>query len=406
MKKKEWIYIGIIIAAFVLLIVAEYNKKEPVNWSVTLSSKDKMPFGTYASLELIKELFKEDIKVSRLPIYNQLTETSDNKGSYIFIERSFQPDEWDLDKLLDFVNEGNNVFIASESFSPRLLDTLKIKTSYMSFAEAQDTANFGINLKHKGRLTLANDESRKYDMQKNYSLVYFSKYDFLNGKALGYAEEQNTIDFIRLKFGEGYFYLNTNPVAFSNYYILDKETNNYAFTALSYLPENKPVIWDEYMKQGRVGETSYMREILAHPALKWAYYIALAGIFIFVIFEGKRRQRVIPVIEPLPNQTVDFVKVIGSLYYNKRNNTDIAMKRITYLSEYIRSRYYEQTNVIDDEFMQRITEKTGCEPVIVNGLFSMINKIKAQSDRDWLSDDDLSRLNTLMERFYDAAGRR
>ncbi|MCL1943433.1 MAG: hypothetical protein FWF54_07815 [Candidatus Azobacteroides sp.] len=403
MKKKEWIYIGTIVVAFVLLIVSEYNKKEPVDWTVTLSSKDKQPFGAYASLALFKELFNGKTTVSRLPVYNQLTETSDNEGSYIFIGPRFVVDDLDLETLLDFVDEGNNVFIAAESFPENFLDTLKIDIGLLSFVEMTDSSKWGIELKNKQKLFLTHDENKVYDMPKNRSLIYFSKFDLVDGKALGRAQEQEVIDFIRLKYGKGYFYLNANPSAFSNYYVLNKQTNDYAFTALSYLPENQPVIWDEYMKQGRVGEEHILRGILSYPALRWAYYLALAGIVVYIIFEGKRRQRIIPVISPFPNQTVDFVKVIGSLYFNKRNNTDIALKRITYLLEYIRSYFYEQTGSPDEEFIQRIIEKSGCEPALVKQLFVMINKIKSQSNRDWLSDEDLVRLNTLIERFYDSA---
>ena len=400
MKKSEWIYIGIIVAAFVLLIVAEYNKKEPLSWKVTLSSKDKQPFGTYASLALFREMFTDKITVSRIPVYNQLTEKPETERNYIFIEPQFHIDDLDLEQLLEFVSEGNNVFIASESFSGNLLDSLNVKIDDLSFAEASDTGKIGFDLTQKGRLTLMNNESKSYQLEKNHSLAYFSKFDLSDGETLGQAEKDDAVDFIRLKYGDGYFYLNTNPLAFSNYYVLNNQTNGYAFTALSYLPENEPVIWDEYMTQGREGETGLLSGILTYPALRWAWYIALAGMAVFIVFEGKRRQRIIPIIHPLPNQTVDFVKVTGSLYFNKRNNTDIALKRITYFLEYIRTNFYEQTNSLDEEFVQRITEKAGCEPALTNRLFSLINHIKEQSNVNWLSDDDLLTLNTLMEQFH------
>ncbi len=403
MKLKEWIYIGIIVIAFAFLVISEYNKKEPIDWSITLSNKEKQPFGAYASLELFKDMFNE-VTVTRVPIYNQLTETSQNTGSYVFIEQNYSISKLDLDYLLDFVYEGNNVFIAAEYISQNLLDSLKVEAKQLSFVEVSDSSKVGVDMVGKNKLFLTNDKSKLYDMPKNRSLLYFSKFDVLDTKTLGMVEGQDLIDFIRVEYGDGYFYLNANPVAFSNYYVLNKQTNEYAFTALSYLPKNELLIWDEYDKQGRIGETSSLRGILSYPALRWALYLALIGIIIFVIFEGKRRQRIIPIIKPLPNQTLDFVKVIGNLYFNKRNNTDIAIKRSTYLLEFIRNRYYEQTNVLDDEFIQRIIEKTGCEPTLVKQLMVAIIKLKEQDNRDWMSDGDLSKLNNLIEGFYATAG--
>ena len=406
MKKKEWVYIGIIFAVFIMLIVFQYNKKEPVTWNLTLANNDKQPFGTYASFELFKDIFDEDIAVSRLPVYNQLTEYPNTFGNYVFIQPQFDIDKLGLSELLDFVRNGNNAFIAAERFSQNLLDSLKIQYEFTSGIESGDTTNIvdmSTRFLRKNDLVLLNNPDKVYQLKKNNSVLYFSKFDFIATTILGQTQEKSLADFIRVQYGNGYFYLNANPVAFSNYYVLNKETNKYAFTALSYLPEDLPVIWDEYSKQGRVGEEHVLREILAYPPLKWAYYIALAGIVVFVIFEGKRLQRVIPVYKPLPNKTVEFANVIGSLYYNKRNNADIALKRITYLLEFIRANYYESTANLDDNFIERITEKTGCDENLTKELFVVIRKIKQHADKDWMSDSDLLKINQLIEQFYAGA---
>ncbi|MDR2475508.1 MAG: hypothetical protein LBD45_06590, partial [Bacteroidales bacterium] len=96
----------------------------------------------------------------------------------------------------------------------------------------------------------------------------------------------------------------------------------------------------------------------------------------------------------------DFAKVVGSLYYNKHDNTNIAMKRITYLLEYIRVNFYEPTSVINKEFMERICEKTGCDAIFIQELFTTINKIKKNIDQEWMSDTDLLKVNRLIEKFY------
>ncbi|MCD7973570.1 MAG: DUF4350 domain-containing protein [Candidatus Azobacteroides sp.] len=416
MKKKEWIYIIIVGCIFIFLVIGQYNKKEPINWKVTLANNDKQPFGTYASFELFKEMFRKDMKVSRLPVYNQLKESYTTSGSYIFIQQEFFIDKLDMEKLLEFVENGNSVFIAAEVFPKRFLDTLLVTNAkvdmaryYMKSSEdgGGDSTSVFQNVMEAGapkeELSLAVKENEIYRMDKNHSLSYFKSFDLYHTTILGYSHKQGVADFIRVQYGKGFFYLNTNPVAFSNYYVLNKETNKYAFTALSYLPVDQPVVWDEYLKQGRVGENHILRELLSYPELKWAYYLALVEILAFVIFEGKRRQRVIPVYKPLANQTVDFVKVVGSLYYNKHNNTDIAMKRITYLLEYIRTHFYESTDNLNKEFIERLAEKTGCEKKFIQQMVETINKLKKQSDRDWMSNQDLITINDMIEEFYSKA---
>src|SRR5690606_28020185 len=128
---------------------------------------------------------------------------------------------------------------------------------------------------------------------------------------------------------KGSFYLSSVPGAFTNYYVLKPRQNRYAAQALSHLPV-APVWWDEYQKQGPVGDSSVFRVLLCHDALTWAYYIALGALFLFVVFESKRTQRIIPVLEKPRNTTLEFVKVIGNLYYNHRDHRAIAEKKVNY----------------------------------------------------------------------------
>ncbi|HVV56366.1 MAG TPA: hypothetical protein VHC47_13620, partial [Mucilaginibacter sp.] len=51
------IYFSIATFLLILYVVAEYNKPSPLNWSPTLSSTDKIPFGTYILYHEIDQIF-------------------------------------------------------------------------------------------------------------------------------------------------------------------------------------------------------------------------------------------------------------------------------------------------------------------------------------------------------------
>ena len=88
--------------------------------------------------------------------------------------------------------------------------------------------------------------------------------------------------------------------------------------AISWLPTGRPVWWDEYQKQGRAGEQSLLRVVLAHPALKTAYYLLLLGGLLLALVEARRRQRIIPTLRPLPNTTLLFTRTVADLYRQAR----------------------------------------------------------------------------------------
>jgi hypothetical protein len=134
--------------------------------------------------------------------------------------------------------------------------------------------------------------------------------------------------------------------------------------------------------------------------LRWAYYIALVSILLFVLFEIKRRQRIIPVIAPLLNSSVDFVKVVGKVYYQQRDNKDIAAKKISYLLEFVRTAYRLKTGTLDESFIDDLVHKSGATEEAVLELITLIKNIKNGYQ---VSDTQLINLNKQIEHFYKQA---
>src|SRR5690606_18666550 len=144
---------------------------------------------------------------------------------------------------------------------------------------------------------------------------------------------------------------------FTNYYML-KGNQAYVGNSLSYL-KNTMTYWDDYKKAGRTMVDSPMRFVLTRPALSWAYYLTVTGILIFVLFRAKREQRIIPVLEPLQNTSIDFARTIGSLYYGHRDYTDLIKKKCNYFMDYLRSHYYINTQEINDRTASDLATRSG-----------------------------------------------
>jgi hypothetical protein len=111
----------------------------------------------------------------------------------------------------------------------------------------------------------------------------------------------------------------------------------------------------------------------------------------------KRRQRIIPVIEPVANTTVDFVTVIGQVYYEQHDNSNIAQKKVGYFLEYIRTRYLLKTNLHDTVFMETLAKKSGAQIMLIQAIFYQVALIQNGQKVD---NDDLITLNQNIEQFY------
>jgi len=386
MKQNYKLFIPLILA-MVLLVVIESVKPKPVNWTPTFSSKDKIPFGSFALFEMLDSLFpKEGILVSSQPVYNTLPDTIDlSFNNYMFIGNEFNPDQLDSEILFSFIEEGGNVFISTNSFGEGFSDSLGFSTN-LKFQKDSLLVN----------LNILNSGADSFALKQAGLSWYFDKIDSSKMSALGH-DEDNHINFIGMKFGDGQLFLHTVPLAFTNYNLLRPDNSNYISGLLSYLP-NKAVIWDEYYKPGRsMQSSSPIKFILKTDSLRWAYWLALFGVILFILVEGKRKQRVIPIIKPLSNDTLSFVDVIGRLYYGHANHTDVAKKMRTYLLEFIRHDFNIDTSRIDENFIKKLSAKTGIEISELQGLLKLLNQIDSESK---MSSDELVLLNKEIEKFY------
>lgn len=388
MKDLKYYIIGAT-TLFTIYIVAGLNRPKPINWAETFINKDKSPFGTYIIYNRIKDLFPgATVNPRREPLYNALTNDSLKQSSYIIICPGIEVTKTEYEQLVKYIGKGNDVFIAASNFGTLLQKNLHIETrADFSFQEGKTTLRF---------LNPVLDTAKTYLVDKGSGSFYFNHIDTLKATILGQNNSRKA-NFIKYRFGKGNLYLLPNPKMLSNYSLLTPQGTVYAATVLSYLKNTKQLLWDEYYTQGSGDAESPMRVFLSNPALSWAYYISLFGLLIFVFYEIKRRQRIIPVIEPLQNSTIDFVTVVGQVYYEKRNNSNIAHKKTIYFLEYLRDQYKLKTSKLDEEFTEIMIKKTGIEPLLARNIVNAINFINT---RGHITDQELIQLNYLIEQFY------
>lgn len=389
MKNKVLVY-GVV-AVFALYVVILTLTPTPINWSYSFSKNDKIPFGNSILFEELGQLFPaEQIKTSHSAIYNFLEDSVDEKQSIIYINDRFNADELDVGKLLDIVEGGSSVFVAAIQFSKVFKDTLGFKVD--------ESMDFNLMRQDSTVLKLVNQKLKTpwgYNYTKGFHKVSFESYDTLRTSVLGINEQAKT-NFVRINYGSGNFYINTNPLAFTNYNLLKDNNYEYVFKSLSYLPYSS-VIWDEHYKQKALSASPF-RYILSQKALRYAWYLLLFGILTYMVFGAKRRQRIIPVVTAPQNTTLTFIETIGRLYFRKQNHLDIAKKKYTYFLEFLRSKYFIQTSEISTELYNEIAEKCDVPHRTVKQLFEIAQKLEQVKS---ISEEDLDQFNKKIEFFYD-----
>ena len=381
------------------IVIIDINKPIPINWTPTYDTKDKIPFGLYV---LDKEIpfVLEDRRLKKLDFTpyeyfhthnpNNSSETLQLEGTFLRISEFSDLDKSSSSELLNFASRGNSVFLSMKDFPKVILDSLKLAIN----GEYQYTDSI-FNW-------LANPKigTQKFNLVEGIGNNYFSKIDTTNTKVLGFQSGDSTrINFIKVKYKAGNFFLHTQPAAFTNFHLLKKNNFEYAEKVLSYLPK-ADVIWYTKNQNGEKISSSPLRFIFSQPALKAAWFLFLIGMLLFMIFNAKRRQRVVPIIKPLQNSSIDFTKTIGNLYFQEGEHGNLIDKKIIYFLDKIRSQYLLETSILDDNFIKKLNQKSGKNLVEIQNIVFMINHHRKNNFES--VESDLIELNSAIERFFES----
>ena len=316
----------------------------------------------------------------------------------MFINEDIKFGETELNRLLDWASKGNSLFIASRDFEDQLLDTLHLNTASLY----SGIENVRSHRHHLFNPNLATKDG--YLFKKEDYVTYFMEYGTREMTVIGTVANVNKSNtskevfnnVVKCKFGDGEIILSSFPKAFTNYFILKDDNKDYTAGLLSYLDGSRNIYMDNHYKSGKSVYTSPMHIFLNTKELKWAYYLVLIGALIYLIFEGKRKQRAIPVILPLKNQTLAFTRTIADMYYEKREAKPIAEHKIANFLEYIRSRFHLGTIQREKDFYVNLASRSGHSAEEIQRLIAFLEQLRNQVT---VTDNELKELNTSIEKF-------
>ncbi len=404
-----------------MALVLYLQPKDKHNWSERYSYSKVEPYGIDLTYEVLKASVKEDsFMVLRRGLAQSLKPSKvKGKANYVFIGNTSYLTEADADSLSAFVAAGNDVFISTHEiyyeldrlFSFSACDTFQVwDYDELQISKQLEDSSVNINLTHP---SLGFDKPLVYTFapQNSPAIYRWSYFDL--GQWCGGQDSVATLgsiggqtNFIRKQHGKGYIYLHSTPILFTNYYMRDSLKLQYAERVFSHLQSSR-IYWDEGSRtwHGADGEDyqntpfgqSELKYILSQPASRWAFYTLLAGVVLYIVFYMKRRQRVIPVIEPYANTSIEYVQTVGGLYFIKQEHRKLAEQQFKLFLSFVRNRYRIPTQQLDDALIKKIAMASTVDEAQVRQLFTAYNTLSYQSD---MGEEELIAFNQYLEKFY------
>lgn len=413
--------IGIVIGAVSLLCVliyyfgtreAEPDSFESDDWYMHYDPQRRDPYGTSIMKELVsdEDIFDSFEEMSK-ELEFALEDNEDENDIYFFIgDQSYLSDDA-TDFLLDFVADGNTAFFSAEA--------LPTEIGFKIFWSPDDIYPENIDADTNQYFKFTNDllSAKRYEFKyiyENQAMPMEWLYYDQDGFDSSYEDEltilgTNTKDqwnFVKVQYGEGTIFFHCNPYVFTNVCMTKRQGFQYAEAILSHIP-NGNIYWDRYntafndwddiFEEGGEDRRSSMDFILKNPTLLWALIILVIGALLYVLFKGKRMQKIIPAAELKENTSMRYVNTLASLYLQERKHGKlIRLKYKTFLN-FIAEHYYITTKEPDEKFFEKLAQKSQIEKDEIISIFALFqNLFKVMV----VTDEQLIELHKKIEYFY------
>ncbi|MBO4806337.1 MAG: hypothetical protein J5554_09875 [Paludibacteraceae bacterium] len=368
------------IALISALLLLSACQKNDLNWDATLMPDDTHPFSCGILDELCKERYGDSFLTDTLErkddTYNidyDKFKSTDYKNILYISDISHVDNEWEL--FVERMKMGYNTIIACENFAlgKEGKTPSQFPKSYSTFELAK---------------ALLKDEELPQAMiltetEEDYTNKVFTHYNFpvvfcknnvsylddsflwdslgLTKEILLFVNETRTegaaLDPIAIQLRDttsmGSIIWVGTPLLFTNYNILHEKNDKLIFSLIdraltnptevdslgNSLSGNSTIthIYDPMFSISYKSLTQLMLESLGKNLL---WLIAIAFFILFVVFYGKRKQRLIPEIKPASNRTIGFVEQISNVYYYRNEYDIILKKKITFFFDFIKDRLH------------------------------------------------------------------
>lgn len=420
-KINRDIKVGLVIALILMLVVALFyyifNENYKYNWDENYKFDNDQPYGadmlydflgSYdkdASVELIEKESISSFLRKKDSVATQKNNTYFIIGNYLdFVAR-------DYETLYDFMEKGNTVMIVSSNIDNALIEKINYNCSdYDSYYYNGLNSTVSFSLK-------ANFENENLKTRRGYNFFYEylgERYDYQytyfgskfcrdqNYETLGEIKPDK-VNFIKIKVGEGELLLHTNPIFFTNRHLIRNDGYEYAGKVLSYLPEgniywdkqNKPIKIKKPAMEGNEDDTPFTY-ILKQRSFRWAFYLIYVAVGLFLVFNLFRKQKQIPVLFQNKNTSLEFIKNVGTLYFENKDNKLLAHKIMKHFMNEVRLKYYIKEK--DSEtIIKKLAQKTTVDIKVIENIF---NGYKLVENRAELSDDGLVKFYLKIEKFH------
>lgn len=339
---------AIIVLGFIAVIcLSMLTKKRSFEWEPTFDHDDAEPFGCQLFDQMVTASMGDRYTVQTQSLsLSEMTEGGPKGWLIVTYRLKLTANEMGL--LMNLARHGHCVMIASANFGKEISDSLDVRTMYTFTVDENDLE------KEMGRYNSLKDivwtGCRDVYPRDSFPIhLVLQNTSLIVGDSLPNEElAHHTTEFVQkpvavsIPMGRGKIVLVSMPLLFTNYGMLSGRGSQLLMRLLSQFGD-MPVSRVPLKTSSQIREEdplAMLNYINRQPPLRWAWWLAMLLILLFMLTNARRRQRAIPVVGVPQNHALEFVRLIGTLYNEQGYHADLVEKKFRYTAEHLRRRLH------------------------------------------------------------------
>jgi len=421
---------SLLLGVISLLSLASCNE-----WRETYEPYEDIPYGLDLLPEVLDARFGAD-KVSELnrsAVRKGKLRDAEPGSLYLAVSPGLTYTRPEVDELLAFADAGGHILLAAKSFRNTILDTFDVDDCILGqyFAQGQGFVERplvefagGDTMRLPAIASTVGEALYIPYLRRDLACLPEAR-DLILARGMDTIISNNGVPYpwmVRFPFGSGTLDMLSTPVALSNVYLTRASGQAYVDKLFGFYPGSVPAVlydreryaaeaWVDKLNRddvpsinggGSQADESLLDYVLSRPALATAWYALLFGFIVFLLLGARRKQRVVPLVQPRRNTTYDHLRNISRLYLANPDNLLMTRKQLGLFEAYC-TRKFGLAPLRNNEDRARLQRMQGVDKSDIDTLVRYHNTVQRGEQ---VTDGGLVRLVRILQAVYRDLGRK
>ncbi|MEM9548506.1 MAG: hypothetical protein AAGA77_21150 [Bacteroidota bacterium] len=384
---------GILLLISLIALLMEFREVSAHNWVQNYSFQNEEPKGLHIFKELVDRFYDE----VPLNVNSEITDSAGSSNLFVQFVPNYMSDSL-VNQLYNLAETGNDVLILTDRFNAYFTDTLPHSFDREYRIDSSLTFNFTEDHLAADTSFTFTFQNKEFDKTLTQPIRLLKVVDWeLDLPYIRAMTTDSSALMVSYDVGDGRLFYHLHKDLFLNHAYHQNQMFDYTQRVLAHFNPEQIYLLNpaSVYSVGNFENKNPLEFIMSQPALKAAYFLLIFGVLLYVFFGGKRKQKIIPVLERNENTSLEYIETVSQLFYQQDQHEKLVAHMRTIFYHKMLKKFYLSPDHPD--YMQLLSKKS---KISISELRYVLQRFQELDKSYRFTADQLESLNQRLESIY------